>query len=109
RRARLHAVCALAIPGRRRSCADSAAFPCRAADACAAARRWAPSAYPQSRARLRSGPAMPKTVLLADDHEDNRVALQLMLEREGYRTLGARNGREAVERVLEHCPDLVVM
>ena len=52
---------------------------------------------------------MPKTVLLADDHEDNRIALQLMLERDGYRTLGARNGREAVEMAVQHCPDLVVM
>ena len=52
---------------------------------------------------------MPKTVLLADDHEDNRAALQLMLEKAGYRTLGARNGREAVELALEHCPDLIVM
>lgn len=52
---------------------------------------------------------MPKTVLLADDHEDNRVALQLMLERDGYRTLGARNGREAVELAVQHRPDLVVM
>jgi two-component system cell cycle response regulator DivK len=52
---------------------------------------------------------MPKTVLLADDHEDNRVALQLMLERDGYHTLGARNGREAVELAVEHLPDLIVM
>jgi two-component system cell cycle response regulator DivK len=52
---------------------------------------------------------MPKTVLLADDHEDNRIALQLMLEHAGYRTLGARDGREAVDLALEHCPDLVVM
>lgn len=52
---------------------------------------------------------MPKTVLLADDHEDNRSALQMMLERAGYRTLGAHNGQEAVELALEHCPDLIVM
>ena len=52
---------------------------------------------------------MPKTVLLADDHEDNRSALQMMLERTGYRTLGAHNGREAVDLALEHCPDLIVM
>jgi two-component system cell cycle response regulator DivK len=52
---------------------------------------------------------MPKTVLLADDHEDNRVALQMMLEHAGYRTLGARDGREAVDLALEHCPDLIVM
>jgi CheY-like chemotaxis protein len=52
---------------------------------------------------------MPKTVLLADDHEDNRSALQMMLERAGYHTLGAHNGREAVDLALEHCPDLIVM
>lgn len=52
---------------------------------------------------------MPKTVLLADDHEDNRIALQLMLEHDGYFTLGAQNGREAVEMALEHAPDLIVM
>jgi CheY-like chemotaxis protein len=52
---------------------------------------------------------MPKTVLLADDHEDNRSALQMMLERAGYRTLGAHNGQEAVDLALEHCPDLIVM
>lgn len=52
---------------------------------------------------------MPKTVLLADDHEDNRSALQLMLERAGYRTLGAHNGQEAVDLAVEHCPDLIVM
>jgi two-component system cell cycle response regulator DivK len=52
---------------------------------------------------------MPKTVLLADDHEDNRVALQLMLETAGYRTLGARDGQEAVELAIAHTPDLIVM
>jgi CheY-like chemotaxis protein len=52
---------------------------------------------------------MPKTVLLADDHEDNRSALQMMLERAGYRTLGAHNGLEALDLALEHCPDLIVM
>ena len=52
---------------------------------------------------------MPKTVLLADDHDDNRAALQLMLEKAGYRTLGARHGQEAVDLALEHCPDLIVM
>ena len=52
---------------------------------------------------------MPKTVLLADDHEDNRTALLMMLERDGYRTLGAENGEQAVLLAREHLPDLVVM
>lgn len=52
---------------------------------------------------------MPRTILLADDHADNRLALLTVLAREGYRTLGAANGREAVECAQEHRPDLVLM
>jgi two-component system cell cycle response regulator DivK len=52
---------------------------------------------------------MPRTILLADDHEDNRLALLTVLAREGYHTLGAANGREAVEACREHLPDLVLM
>ena len=52
---------------------------------------------------------MAKTVLLADDHDDNRTALLMVLERAGYRTLGAENGRAAVELARKHLPDLVVM
>lgn len=52
---------------------------------------------------------MSRTILLADDHEDNRLALLTVLAREGYRTLGAANGQEAVELCREHLPDLVLM
>jgi CheY-like chemotaxis protein len=52
---------------------------------------------------------MPRTILLADDHEDNRLALLTVLTREGYRTLGAANGQEAVDVAREHLPDLVLM
>ena len=52
---------------------------------------------------------MPRTILLAEDHEDNRIALLTVLQREGYTTVGARNGREAVEMARELLPDLVVM
>lgn len=52
---------------------------------------------------------MPRTILLADDHEDNRLALLTVLEREGYRTLGAANGQEAVDLAREHLPDLILM
>jgi two-component system cell cycle response regulator DivK len=52
---------------------------------------------------------MPRTILLADDHEDNRLALLTVLEREGYHTLGAANGKQAVEVAREHMPDLVLM
>jgi CheY-like chemotaxis protein len=52
---------------------------------------------------------MPRTILLADDHEDNRLALLTVLAREGYLTLGAANGQEAVEAAREHLPDLILM
>ncbi|HEU0014723.1 MAG TPA: response regulator [Longimicrobium sp.] len=52
---------------------------------------------------------MSRTILLADDHEDNRIAILAVLERAGYRAVGASNGREAVERALQHRPDLVLM
>lgn len=52
---------------------------------------------------------MARTILLAEDHEDNRIALLTVLERHGYHVLGARNGREAVELARRHLPDLVVM
>ncbi len=52
---------------------------------------------------------MPRTILLADDHEDNRLALLTVLEREGYRTLGAANGHQAVQVAREHQPDLILM
>lgn len=73
-------------------------------------RRRSCAAFSPRHDTSRSTPdAMPKTVLLADDHEDNRVALQLMLETAGYRTLGARHGGEAVELAIAHAPDLIVM
>jgi two-component system, cell cycle response regulator DivK len=52
---------------------------------------------------------MPRTILLADDHEDNRLALLTVLQREGYRTLGAANGLEAVELARAERPDLILM
>jgi two-component system cell cycle response regulator DivK len=52
---------------------------------------------------------MSGTILLVDDHEDNRAALMLVLEREGYRALGAENGLRAVEVARAELPDLVLM
>jgi CheY-like chemotaxis protein len=52
---------------------------------------------------------MPRTILLVDDHEDNRQALMMVLEREGYRALGAENGRAALEVARGELPDLVLM
>ena len=50
-----------------------------------------------------------KRVLIADDDEMVRAALADVLESEGYKVDQARNGREAVARVVEDGPDLVLL
>ncbi|HEX5708069.1 MAG TPA: response regulator [Pyrinomonadaceae bacterium] len=57
---------------------------------------------------FRSGQART-TVLVADDFEDSRLVLRLMLEASEYRVIEASDGREAVESVRRERPDLVLM
>ena len=49
------------------------------------------------------------TVLVVDDNADTRVVVRWMLERWGCRVVEASDGREALEKTIEHRPDLVVM
>jgi diguanylate cyclase (GGDEF)-like protein len=48
------------------------------------------------------------TVLVADDNRANREALAVLLESAGHRVLRAADGREALSRAREACPDLVI-
>ncbi len=48
-------------------------------------------------------------ILLADDNEANRQTLDDYLSNKGYRMLLAYNGKEAVEIVKTHRPDLILM
>ena len=50
-----------------------------------------------------------RTVLVVDDNADTRVVVRWMLERWGCRVVEASDGREALEKAVEHRPDLVVM
>lgn len=53
---------------------------------------------------------MAKKVLVTDDTLYSRMLLRNLLASHGYTVVGeARNGREAVERYKELCPDLVTM
>ena len=52
---------------------------------------------------------MPDSILVADDYEDNRELLRLMLEVAGYRIREARNGRECVEMARDELPDLILV
>jgi CheY-like chemotaxis protein len=50
-----------------------------------------------------------RRVLIADDNGTNRQILVMMLKKAGFRTLTAKDGREAVEACRRLSPDLVLM
>jgi PAS domain S-box-containing protein len=47
-------------------------------------------------------------VLIADDNSDNRYILELLLKHDGFETLSASNGKEALEMAHAKPPDLIV-
>src|SRR5262245_43047738 len=48
-------------------------------------------------------------ILIAEDFEENRTALTLILEYAGFDVIEVENGRQAVEAVRREEPDLVLM
>jgi CheY-like chemotaxis protein len=52
---------------------------------------------------------MAQTILIADDHEDNRELMQLLLLGAGYSVREARNGSECLAIARDEHPDLIVM
>src|SRR6185436_19362469 len=52
---------------------------------------------------------MPERILVVDDDPRVRDILSRFLEREGYVTIPAVSGEEALERVADHPPDLVLL
>lgn len=48
-------------------------------------------------------------LLIADDEMDLRAMLRMLLERDGYSIIEARNGEEAVDLCRQKMPDLVLM
>ncbi len=51
---------------------------------------------------------MPATVLIVDDNEDSREILAMILGMNGYQTLAARDGVEALEIARDHHPSVIV-
>lgn len=49
-----------------------------------------------------------RTILVVDDEPSMRFLLRVILEPEGYAVVEAKHGAEALERVRERRPDLVV-
>ena len=52
---------------------------------------------------------MPATILIADDHDDNRELLQLLLLGAGYNVREARDGRECLAIARDESPDLIII
>ncbi len=50
-----------------------------------------------------------RTILIAEDNEDLRGMLGQFLGANGYRTVGAADGHEAVEAAARERPDLIIM
>jgi len=52
---------------------------------------------------------MSRTILIVEDYEDSRMFLKLLLVMNGYETIEAVDGLEAIERVRRNSPDLILM
>ncbi len=52
---------------------------------------------------------MPKTVMIVEDNDLNMKLFNDLLRANGYETLPMRNGHEALEKLKETQPDLIIM
>lgn len=52
---------------------------------------------------------MAKKVLIVEDYEDTREFMKILLESYGYKVIEAADGIEAIDRVRQHHPDLILM
>ena len=52
---------------------------------------------------------MSKTILIADDYDDNRELLRLLLTTAKYEVWEARNGQECIASAREKLPDLIMV
>ena len=53
--------------------------------------------------------ASPKTILIADDEEELRMLVEITLEDPAYRIVTAVDGEEAIKRIRQLRPDLVIL
>jgi CheY-like chemotaxis protein len=52
---------------------------------------------------------MPITILIAEDYDDNRELLRLLLTSAKYEVREARNGHECVQSARQNPPDLIMV
>ena len=53
--------------------------------------------------------ANPKTILVVDDDFELSDGLRIVLEKQGYRVLQARDGQQGKQMVYQHHPDLLIL
>jgi CheY-like chemotaxis protein len=53
--------------------------------------------------------AGPKCILIVDDEQDIRTYLSTLLEDQGYETIQAKDGGEAMQKMREASPDLITL
>jgi len=52
---------------------------------------------------------MSDTLLIIEDNEQDFYMMRFLLEKSGYRVLGAENGREGVEKASRHVPRAILL
>ena len=52
---------------------------------------------------------MPKEILIVDDEPGVVVALQFLMEQQGYNVLVAQRGEDALDLIYKYKPDLVIL
>ena len=50
-----------------------------------------------------------KTALIIEDHPDSMVLISRLLEKWGYRTIGAGTGRQGIELALQNRADFIIL
>ncbi len=58
---------------------------------------------------MAGGSSDKRIVLIADDEPDSLEMLKILVERHGHEVVTAANGREAIDRVVDLQPDLVLL
>lgn len=58
---------------------------------------------------MNQGYPLNRKVLIADDDDDSRTMLAFLLESEGWQISEARNGKEALEKLTEECPQVLIL
>jgi len=51
----------------------------------------------------------PKRILIVDDEQDIRTYLSTLLEDQGYHTVQAKDGEEAMQKLLAESPDIITL